>query len=67
MPLPGGTMDVAGIAADGFDSARAGDVSVSISNNVYSIRGAPMAPVLFVSGPAGEQSVQLGGAPSLSK
>jgi hypothetical protein len=58
-PRGGGEVDIAGIAADGFSSASAGDLSTKISGNSFWINGARGVTELTVTGPNGKQSIAL--------
>ena len=59
-PGPGGTIDLAGIAADAFDRASISGVSTPIVNNVFAFNHAHTADHFTVYGPQGQLRVDLG-------
>jgi hypothetical protein len=60
-PQPNGTLDVAGIAKDGFSKAAvSGRPAVAVSKNVFLIHGARPFAFLDLSGPAGSAHVHTG-------
>ena len=59
-PGPGGTIDLAGIAADAFDRASISGVSTRIVNNVFVFRHVHATDHLTIYGPQGQLRVDLG-------
>jgi hypothetical protein len=59
-PGPGGTIDLAGIAADAFDRASISGVSTRIVNNVFVFRHVRATDHLTIYGPQGQLRVDLG-------
>lgn len=59
-PGPGGTIDLAGIAADAFDRASMSGVSTRIVNNVFVFRHVRATDHLTLYGPRGQLQVDLG-------
>jgi hypothetical protein len=57
---PGGTIDLAGIAADAFDRASMSGVSTRIVNNVFVFRHVRVTDHLTLYGPRGQLQVDLG-------
>jgi hypothetical protein len=59
-PGPGGTIDLAGIAADAFDRASMSGVSTRIVNNVFVFSHVHTTDHLTLYGPRGQLQVDLG-------
>lgn len=59
-PGPGGTIDLAGIAADAFDRASMSGVSTRIVNNVFVFRHVRATDHITMFGPQGQLRVDLG-------